>query len=194
MLLDLEILSVQQFVSGEPSWVFENHVGSTHFDDGTEQPDGSVIYNYENLWLRYELAIPRKLKSFLWRANYATAMNGPEYVRGQQFGWGFGTEDAPRVDEFFTWDVTNKTSGLISREMRIDRGTAWFWLTYDYAGQNNCYVKGTDLATVQGETVGSVRVLRGSEFIEGTPHVVVDGRLVEGEAYICRGGVWHPGN
>lgn len=188
MLIDLEIVSVQQFVSAAPSWLVSNCVGSSHFDGRDEPP-----YIYENLWLRFELAIPRKLKSFTWSASYGTPYNGPEYVRDQIFGWSFGTTDAPGEGGSFTWDVGSKTGGPVTREMRISKGTAWFWLTYDFAGQNNCYVDGVSLAA-QGEPVGSMRVWNGVEFIEGTPHVAVNGRLLEGEAYICRGGVWQPGN
>ena len=194
MIVDLEILSVQQFISGVANNALSDCVGSTHFDAGTEQPDGSIVYNLENLWLRYKLNIPRRLKSFSWRANYDLALNGPEYVRGQIFGWSFGTEAAPGRQNNFTWDVENKTSGLITSEMKLDRGTAWFWLTYDYVGQNNCYLKNTELTTLQGETLGSARIRSGSEFKEGTPYVVVDGRLREGQIYVCRGGVWRPGN
>ena len=194
MLLDLEVLSVQQFISGNPSGDLENCVGSTHFDGGTVMPDGSVAYVYQNLWLRYELSIPRKLKTFEWKADYRLALNGPEYVKGQRFGWSFGTEDAPSTPNGFYWDVDNNTSGLVSQELRVERGTAWFWLTYDFAGQNNCYVKDVNLSVVRGKTVGSMRVWNGVEFIEGTPHVAVNGQFLEGEAYIYRGGVWQPGN
>ena len=188
MLLDLEILSVQQYVSGEPSWLVSDCVGSTHFD-GREEPP----YNLENLWLRYELAVPRKLKEFTWSAYYETQFNGPEYVRDQVFGWSFGTADAPGEGGSFTWDVDAKTGGPITREMRIPRGTAWFWLTYNFSGQNNCDVKGVQLSA-QGKPVGSMRVWNGVEFIEGTPYVAVNGQLREGEAYIYKGGVWQPGN
>ena len=206
MLIDIEILEVQQFISGKADNQLSDCVGSTHFDkgtllpggtvlpDGTILPDDIIVYNYENLWLRYKLNIPRKLKSFSWKADYGLALNGPQYVRDQIFGWSFGTESAPGTQNDFTWDVDNMTSGLISREMRLDRGTAWFWLTYDYVGQNNCYLKNTELTTLQGETLGSARIRSGSEFKEGTPYVVVDGRLREGQIYVCRGGVWRPGN
>lgn len=206
MLIDIEILEVQQFISGKADNQLSDCVGSTHFDagtllpggtvlpDGTILPDDIIVYNYENLWLRFKLNIPRKLKSFSWKADYGLALNSPSDVRNQIFGWSFGTENAPGTQNDFTWDVANMTSGLITREMRLDRGTAWFWLTYDYVGQNNCYLKYTELTTLQGETLGSARIRSGSEFKEGTPYVVVDGRLREGQIYVCRGGVWRPGN
>ncbi len=188
MLLDLEILSVQQYVSGSSSSLVSDCVGSTHFD-GREEPP----YNLENLWLRFELAIPRKLKEFRWSASYDTAFNGPEYVRDQVFGWSFGTADAPGSGGSFTWDVEAKTGGPITQEVRVAHGVAWFWLTYDYVGQNNCYVKGVNLS-VQGSTVGSMRIWNGADLVEGTPYVVRNGWLTEGEAYICKNGVWRPGN
>lgn len=193
MVIDLEILSVQQFVSAEPSWVFENCVGSTHFDSGTTQPDGSVVYNYENLWLRYKLNIPRRIKKFWFRANYGLALNGPEYVNGQRFHWSFGSEDKPGPGNPFYWDVDYKTTGLIEKELRLAAGVAWFWLTYDYGGQNNCYVKETELATLQGETIGSARIVKNGAFVEAPPYVSVGGQPVEGEAYVYHNGVWRPG-
>ena len=193
MLVDIEILSVQQFISGVANNALADCVGSTHFDAGTVQPDGSVAYNLENLWLRYKLRIPRRLKSFSWRANYGLALNGPEYVRGQVFGWSFGTKDAPGKQHNFKWDVENKTSGLITSETELDRGTAWFWLTYNYAGQNNCYVKNVELATLQGESVGSARVWQGGAVKEGSVYAALGGKMKEGQIYVCRGGIWRPG-
>lgn len=194
MAIDLEVLGVQQYVSGKQSWAFNHRVGSTHFDAGIEQPDGSVAYNYENLWLRYHLNLPRKIKRFRFEATYGMAMNGPEYVRGQRFGWGFGTATAPGNQTAFYWDVDNKTSGLIEAELRMPSGEAWFWLTYDYAGQNNCYVQETALPVLQGEPVGSIRVADGAKLLEGIPHICRSGTFKRGEVYVCKDGVWRPGN
>ena len=193
MIIDLEILSVRQFVEGRPSNDLEDCVGSTHFDGGTVMPDGSIAYVYKNLWLRYELNIPRKLKSFLFRADYRVALNGPEFVRGQRFGWSFGGKSEPGEENVFYWDTEHRTSGLIENEMKIPRGPAWFWLTYDFTGQNNCYVKDVALSTLQGETVGSVRAVKDGVWYEGTPHVCRGGAWREGELYVSRGGIWRPG-
>lgn len=188
MILDLNVLSVQQFVSASPDDRVENCVGSTHFDGRVEPP-----YLLENLWLRFEVAVPRRLKKISLEATYLVPYNKPEDVLGQRFGWGLGSAEAPGTQETFYWDVVARRSGLLSLETKIPRGTAWLWLTYNYAGQNNCYVDGVTLPLLQGETAGSMRVLRDGVWHEATPYAYKNAVWREGEAGSFRNGVWRPG-
>lgn len=195
MLVNLEILSAKQFVGGGPASAdveLVNSVGSTHFDAGTVLPDGTIVYNYTNLWMRYEVKIPRRLRHFQFEAAYQQALNEPAYVRGQRFGWSLGTEDRPGEERVFYWDIEAKSSGLLQEDIKILPGRIWLWLTYDYTGQNNCFVTGVRFPLLQGEAVGPGRIAVNGSMKTGAPHIVIDGAFKEVSAYVCKDGVWRP--
>lgn len=192
MWKDLRIVSVQQFIDGKASDDLSDCVGSTHFDAGTTLPDGSVTYNYENLWLRYELSIPRPCRGVRLEAAYRTAHNSVAIVSGQVFGWGFGSETAPGEETPFVWDTENKTSGLLSSDERLSAGTAWLWLTYDFAGQNNCYVDNVSLPLLQGDMTGPGRIYTDGAAGAAVPHIAAGGSFKPASAYVFTGGRWTP--
>ena len=186
MIVDIGIVSVQQFISAAPDGRLQNCVGSTHLDGRTEPP-----YILENLWLRYELSVPCRLKAFGWNAGYRAAYSTPANVKNQLYGWGFGTRDAPGIEEYFTWDTDKKTA-TASKEMAVERGTNWFWLTYDYVGQNNGYVDYVELS-LWGEAAASIRIVEGGAVKGGDPHIFVDGAFRRGRGFTYENGAWRPG-
>ena len=192
MWIDLEIVSVTQYISGAPAGMPYPSVGSTHFDDGTPQPDGSMLYNYENLWLRYEIAVPRRCKAVQFKTNYRLALNGPEYIAPQIYGWSVGTADAPGVPNAFKWDVINNTSGLIGGNVLMKPGTQWLWLTFDITGQSNGYVLGVTMPELRGDAYGPGRVYIDGVPRIGTPHVSVSKKLLPGQTFVCKNGSWQP--
>ena len=186
MVVDIQIVSVQQFISAAPDGRLQNCVGSTHLDGRTEPP-----YILENLWLRYELLVPCRLKAFSWNAAYRAAYSTPENVKNQLYGWGFGTITAPGIEEYFTWDTGKKTAAA-SKPMSVPGGTNWFWLTYDYVGQNNGYVDYVELS-LSGEAAASVRIVENGSAKGGDPHIFIDGAFKRGRGFVYKNGVWHPG-
>lgn len=188
--IPLEILQVQQFSYDGVPWDLggRNLVGSTH--DNQEEP-----YVYYNMWLRYTVRVPRRCRALRCTAAYATAHNGPEYVAGQIYRLQLGSDAlTPGVPSIpYVWDVVGKVSPELRMETELAPGDYWLFLTYNFAGQNNCYVDGVT-AAFTGEAQGLARIVTGGAWADYEPYVVsADGSTWESaEAYVCDGGAWAP--
>lgn len=194
MWIDLEVLSVTQWARGEPTTVMPwLSVGSTHFDEGTVQPDGSIIYDLLNLWLQFEIRVPRRCKAIEFEASFKRTFNDDSWIVPQVYRWSLGTAAAPGTGIPFKWDVPNKTSGLLSAETELPAGTSWLWLTFNYAGQSGGYVAEVAMESLRGDAYGPGRVFNSNEEPRvGIPHIAIEGELRPCQTYVCKGGVWMP--
>lgn len=194
MWIDLEILSVTQWAREEPTTVMPwLSVGSTHFDEGTVQPDGSIVYDLLNLWLQYKVRVPRRCKALQFQADYKRVFNNDAMIVPQVYKWSLGTADAPGEGYPFKWDVPNKTSGLLSAEVDIPAGTSWLWLTYNYAGQGSGYVAEVTMEALRGDALGPGRIYdkAGAPQV-GVPHIYKNGAWRAGQSLVLRDGLWRP--
>lgn len=193
MWIDLEIVSVTQWAREQPTTVMPwLSVGSTHFDEGTVQPDGSIVYDLLNLWLQYEVRVPRRCKGLRFQSNFKRTFNDDSWIVPQVYGWSLGTAEAPGVRNPFKWDVLNKTSGIIEADIEMPAGINWLWLTYNYAGQGSGYVAEVTMELLQGEALGPGRIYVDGVLHAAVPHICKDGIWRPAESQLCKTAVWHP--
>lgn len=141
---EISILSETQYEQGKKSSSFGNRhlVGASHYSNS--------LYNRYNLWMRYELSIPRYCREISFKAWYDFAMNSSSIVRQSSFKYSIGSSNSPGQYTTFRWDTNNhKMSGKVTGEFHAGT-TVYLWLHYDYAGNNVCYVEGVSLYDVIG--------------------------------------------
>ena len=177
----LTVSAATQFAAGAETTDYRNLVGSTHTN-----PDPP--YNYFNLWLRYTVTFPRRCRGVKISLSYGAAYNSDAILSGQIFRYSFGTASAPGTEfSTFVWDTANHVATGLTLDGNFDKNEQrYFWLHYNFAGQNNCYASGV-VAEITGNALGVAKIGTGSDFCDGMAFVADGEGFAECEIYMADG-------